>query len=455
MELIKCIDFMRKKTLGETIRDAPEEKHLLARWSQQGNWCVLGVCLLALSPYAFGESEGFLTRQGVRVFPIGFYELPADDAGLKAMADAGVTMAHCHSRADLDRVQSVGMLGVFPLGLQEGASDKLKARVKSVADHPALAAWEGPDEVVWNFTAYSGLFASMKVHSVKDAWWKQTPEAVAYAEKQSAEVLPKMREAAAFIRSQDKLKRPLWINEAQKSDLGYVRQYLDYVDITGCDIYPVRDLKRPIANVGGAADRWVQVGKGKPVWMVLQAFSWHELREGNVRKNPAYPTFAESEFMAFDSIAHGARGVLYWGSSYTKNVPFRESLFAVTRELALLQPFLVAPDVREARLSVVELPFEQPSTNVRMIVRKAQSEYLIVLLNEDDQAHMGVVVDGLPELNGRLLYRLYENETATVTHGEFVARLLPSEVRVYCTDRKYEAANRQGRDFGDGTKPLH
>lgn len=438
---------MRVKTLGGTIQDGREGKHLRARWAHQGNWCLLGVCLLALSPYAFGESDGLLTRNGARVFPIGFYELPADDAGLKAMADAGVTMVHCHSRADLDRVQRVGMSGVFPLGLQEGASDKLKALVTSVADHPALAAWEGPDEVVWNFTAYSGLFASMKVHSVKDAWWKQTPEALAYAEKQAADILPKMRAAVAFIRSQDKLNHPVWINEAQKSDVGYVRQYLGFVDITGCDIYPVRDLKRPVANVGGATDRWVQVGKGKPVWMVLQAFSWHELGEGNTPKNPAYPTFSESEFMAFDAIAHGARGVLYWGSSYTKNAPFRESLFAVTRELAPLQPFLVAPEVREARLAVVELPFEQPLKNVRMIVRKVQSDYLIVLLNEDEQAHMGVVVSGLAKLNGRSLHRLYGNGTAAVTHGELVARLLPGEVRVYCTDRKYEAANRQGRDF--------
>ena len=99
----------------------------------------------------------------------------------------------------------------------------------------------------------------------------------------------------------------------------------------------------------------------------------------------------------------------------------------MTRELAALQPFLVAPDVREVRLSVVELPFEQPLKNVRMIVRKVQAEYLIVLLNEDDQAHMGVVVNGLAELNGRSLHRLYGNETAAVMHGEFIARLLPGE----------------------------
>jgi hypothetical protein len=151
--------------------------------------------------------------------------------------------------------------------------------------------------------------------------------------------------------------------------------------------------------------------------------------------------------MAFDSIAHGARGVLYWGSSFTKNAPFRDSLFAVTRELAPLQPFLVAPNFTEARLSVVDLTFEQPTQNVRMIARKAQSDALIVLINEDDQAHMGVAVDGLAELNGRTLYRLYTTETATVADGEFDTRLMAREVRMYSTDKKYEVTNRQGRDF--------
>ena len=411
------------------------------------NWCALIVCVALVAPQAMAGSDGFLTRNGVRELPIGFYELPKDDAGLKAMAEAGVNMAHCHSRADLDRVQKVGMLGVFPLSLQEGASAKIKEVVQSVADHPALVAWEGPDEIVWNFTAYSGLYTSAKVHSVKGAWWKQTPEAVAYAEKQAADIMPKMREAAEFIRSADKLGRPVWINEAQKSDLGYVRQYLGFVDITGCDVYPVAELKRPLPGVGSATDRWVQVGKGKPVWMVLQGFSWNELKESGDHMNPAYPTFAESEFMAFDAIAHGARGVLYWGTHYTKNMPFRESLFAVTRELAPLQPFLVAPDVSGARLSVVTLAIEQPTTNVRMLVRKAQSDYLIALMNEDDQAQMGVAVDGLSELNGRTLYCLYGDETAKVADGELVSRLLPHQTKLYCTDKKYEATNRQGRDF--------
>jgi len=183
------------------------------------------------------------------------------------------------------------------------------------------------------------------------------------------------------------------------------------------------------------------------VWMVLQGFSWNELGESDSHKDPAYPTFAETEFMALDSIAHGARGVLYWGSSYTKNAPFRESVYAVTRELAALQPFLVAPEVSDTKVTVVELPFDYPATHVRAIVRKAGADFLIVLINEDDLAHMGVEVEGITGLTGKPLHRLYSTESIPVKDGQFIARLMPREVRIYCTDRKYEVSNRQGRDF--------
>ena len=49
-------------------------------------------------------------------------------------------------------------------------------------------------------------------------------------------------------------------------------------------------------------DRWDAIGRGRPVWMVLQAFSWHVAKSGRTR---LYPTFAQSRFMAYDSIAHG------------------------------------------------------------------------------------------------------------------------------------------------------
>jgi hypothetical protein len=89
--------------------------------------------------------------------------------------------------------------------------------------------------------------------------------------------------------------------------------------------------------------------------MVLQGFAWSDLDEHD---DPvAYPTFIESRHMAYDCIAHGARGILYWGSSYLKSEghqAFRESLYALTSELAALQLFLTAPQERYAQVKVIE-----------------------------------------------------------------------------------------------------
>lgn len=407
---------------------------------------ALAILLASLAAFpAHAQPDGFLAKDGARLFPIGFYELPGEDAALQAMAGAGVNLVHCHSREDLDRIQAVGMLGVFPLPFQNGDTDALRARVTSVADHPALAVWEGPDEVVWNFTAYSGLHKKLEVHKTPGEWWRQTPEAVAYAGEQAARIMPKMRAAVDMIRGMDTRARPVWINEAVNSDTYYVRQYMDFIDITGCDSYPIGEKKRDVASLGRITERWKQVGRGKPVWMVLQAFSWDELGDYYGAKKTVYPTFDESRFMAYDVITHGARGILYWGSRYLKSDEFRQSLYALTSELAALQPFLVAPDVPDTRLSVVEVPDEKTVPHVQMLARKAQEDWLIILVNEDNDSHMGVVVEGLNALDGQDFHLLYGAENTAIAHGELITRMQGHEVKVFCTDRKWETPRREGR----------
>ena len=397
----------------------------------------------------WARGEGFLKKDGRRLFPLGFYELPADDARLKLMADSGVNLVRCHNRADLDRAAAVGMMGWIPISVQAGATDKLRDFVKSVVDHRALAVWEGPDEVVWNFTAASQLQKKMGVHTSPGEWWKQTPQAVEYAEKQAREIMARMRAGIGLVRSLDKQKRQFWINEALESDLKHVRQYLDYVDITGCDLYPVRPDSRPIARMGSATERWKQVGRGKPVWMVLQAFSWSELGESYGGKTAAYPTFAESRFMAYDVIVHGAKGILYWGSNYLKSDALRESLYALTSELAALQPFLVAPEEKNARVAVIEAKNGTAGAGVRMTARRAGREWLIILVNEDNQWRLGVEVSGLAKLNGRSLELLYGNERVTVERGEFITRMPPLGVKVFASGRKWETSRRKGREYGE------
>jgi hypothetical protein len=183
--------------------------------------------------------------------------------------------------------------------------------------------------------------------------------------------------------------------------------------------------------------------------MVLQAFSWSAIGRDGDPAVPAYPSFAESRFMAYDTIVRGASGVLYWGSSRRAQPDggFRDSLYAVTSELAALQPLLVAPAEQGARVSLIEFEPEAPIKGVKMTVRRSGGEWLIVLVNEDDRRHMAVEVSGLKGLDGQSLHLLYGSETVTVENGGFITRMPPYEVKVFATGRKWETARRQGRDF--------
>lgn len=410
---------------------------------------IVGLCLIA--NFGFCQSDGLLYKDGVALFPIGFYEHPQDVEQLRRMAEAGVNLVHCRDMDDLDRADSVGMMGVVPLPLQAGATEDLRQTVETMREHPALAVWEGPDEIVWTFTAASMLHREQGIHKQPGEWRLQTENALEYAKSQAAKIIPNMRAAAEMIREMDTRKRPIWMNEAVESDLLYVREYLPFIDIVGCDIYPVKKDSRRVHRMGPATDRWVQVGRGKPVWMVLQAFAWSELGEYYGVKEVAYPHFYESRFMAYDVIAHGATGILYWGSAYMKSDPFRESVYALTRELSALQPFLTSAQRPELSLHLVEFPdVDTPQRGVKAIARRFEDEWLVVLINEDDVPHLGVEVGGLEELNGHSLELLYDNETAHIQDGLLLTRMKPYEVKVFATDRRWENANWKGRDFMDG-----
>jgi predicted methyltransferase len=393
-------------------------------------------------------NAGFLVKGGKPLFPIGCYELPKDDAELERMARAGMNLVRCRDRSDLDRVAAVGMFGWIVVPMQQGASDGVRKKIESAVTHPALAIWEGPDEVVHNFTAWSGLYRTKKIYTSRDAWARQSSEAIVYSERQARQVIPKLHEAIELIHTLDQRKRQIWINEAAKSDVKFVRQYVDHIDITGCDIYPVKADSQDVAVVGDATERWKKVGRNvKPVWMVLQAFSWSELGEYYGHKTVVYPTFAESRFIAYDAIVHGARGILYWGSHYLKSSEFRQSLYALTSELAALQPFLVAGEYPHAQLTLVELEPDPSARGVRISVRRAGREWIVILVNEDDRSHLGVEITGLEEMNGRALQLLYGSEQTTVERGEFITRIKPLEVKVFATSGQWETDQRSGRDF--------
>ena len=91
--------------------------------------------------------------------------------------------------------------------------------------------------------------------------------------------------------------------------------------------------------------------------MVLQGFAWGDLKIPGDTEKAAYPSFTETRLMAYSSIAHHAKGVLYWGSfeiPADTGTPFRDSMYAMTSELAKLQPFLTATDQKGVNVVLTE-----------------------------------------------------------------------------------------------------
>ena len=180
--------------------------------------------------------------------------------------------------------------------------------------------WQGPDEIVWTFTAYSHL--EKTAGFTREDWNRQSPQAIAYAKEQGKKIIPNLRAGIGLVRELDTRRLPFWINEAADSDMKFVREYVDAIDITGCDYYAVRSTGTDLQSIGRLVDRWHAIGRGKPVWMVLQAFSWHTIKSARSR---LYPSFDQSRFMAYDAIVHGARGLLYWGSNQIDDPAFPAS----------------------------------------------------------------------------------------------------------------------------------
>ncbi len=411
--------------------------------------------LLFLNAFSvFGQGDGFIIKDGKRLFPIGMYYMPKEDQQLKELADAGFNLIRCHSKESLDRAHSVGLMGWLPLKLQNGVTDEFKNKVNSVVDHPALALWEGPDEIVWNFTAYSQLYAKLKVHEKEGAWWENTPGAVKYAKEQSEIIIPNMISAISYLRSVDSHNRQIWINEARSSDVGYVRQYLDFVDITGCDYYPISSLIDPnrsgiprnsVDNVRYFTQRWMDIGKGKPVYMVLQAFSWPDLGGRFSKKAPSFPSFDESRYMAYISIAYGASGINYWGAHSLKNEEFRQSLLSMVSELSSLQPFLVSKQEHVSVKVITDTPGQEAIASC--FAGRSGHDWMIAVINETDNYQMGVVIENLEHLNGMKFVEIYGNEEAVVSNEEIVLRMKPREVKIFATDRKWETTRTAGRNY--------
>lgn len=286
------------------------------------------------------DSDRMLIADGIRLFVLGLYENPKDDAVLREAAEAGFNLVHvAETQEALDRLEAHGLYGWVNTGSRIDLSEDIEARTENLremvrhsAGHPALLVWEVPDEALWN-TWYSAILwrggeeprqLAERINALQDTaererlatklersralhregryveseqlaneLWRdlgqtapQSDLGLANAPERAARLCQGLMKGRALLRDLDPA-HPVWMNHAPRNQIAQLAQFNEAADIVGCDIYPVpesphvghSDLRdRTPASVGAYTIRMQEAAPGKPVWMVLQGFGWGDIR---------------------------------------------------------------------------------------------------------------------------------------------------------------------------------
>jgi hypothetical protein len=324
------------------------------------------------------DSDGMLVVKGARTFFLGLYHLPDGPDGWKRAAEAGFDVVHLDAKRDqMEEARAHGMYGWITVGSKSKPEDELRIRklVGEVKDHPEILFWETEDEpsYVWR----------------EPRKFRVSPEV--------------MRETYRLVKSIDPA-RPIYLNHSPTNLVSTLARYNPGGDLIATDIYPVippgsREqyalwsdgqqgdlLNTSISQVGPYVDKMRQVaGPARGVWMVLQGFAWEMLREK--QRDPKmirYPTLAETRFMAYQAIVHGATGLLWWGLYRTpRESGLWDSIAETARELKGLTAELAARPVN------VDVKIEYHDTGhsldrgIERIVKPSRKSAVLIAVNAD------------------------------------------------------------------------
>lgn len=395
---------------------------------------------------------------------------------------------------ELDRLDALGLWAWVNTGMKIDLSENREARtealgtmVDTLGAHPALAVWEVPDEALWN-TWYQAqrwrrerepAMLSERIDRVEDearrdalraelrrsaelrelgeyaesermadALWEALGEVsphpgygLADAPERAEKLAQGLERGCALLRERDP-GRVVWMNHAPRNEIAQLARFNVAADVVGCDIYPVPeslDVKhsdlgdRTLSSVGAYTRRMQAAAPDKPVWMVLQGFGWGDLftdRDEETRAVLRRPTRAETRFMAYDAIVHGARGILYWGTfTVEKDAVFWDELLEVVGELHALQPVLSAPEA-ELDLTVGHRPtYGSVDRGITATARAAPDGVWLLVVNAWTSP-LRYVLGGLDALEGGVYEEMETGVRAEVSGGELSLPMRRQSVHV-------------------------
>ena len=394
--------------------------------------CVATLSLLLLAvagaePVAAGPRGSVLSRDGKPLFALGMYERPRNDGEWERWQEAGINLIRARSWKELDENWEYGMFGTVHVNMILDDSDygqTLTAIVNTLKDHPALVAWEAPDEAIW--------WAWRLERAVPPRFWGPHEDVAPQAIARMEALVRGLIRGAEMIRKLDP-DHYLWLNEACQSSQASLARVAPWLDIIGFDYYPIPNgTGSPMEYMGLYVDRFHQTAPQCDLWAVQQAFSWGSLpnREGRY----AFPTRKEIRFMAWQAIAYGATGILWWGSRYEDNrIAITSSVMEVVSELSQLHPFLTGAPINSVRVS--NDPNRHPwLLGGRAVVRRDGDRTLLALINQDGTP-ADLIIQGLDWLDVKDLRPMtpVSSDLTPISDG-IITMMDGFEVRIYVAD---------------------
>jgi hypothetical protein len=234
------------------------------------------------------DQQRRLLVDGQPFFPLGMYfgAIKAEDLQVYADSKFNCLMAYgSPTRQQMDLAEQHGLKVIYsikdwyfgsrycPPDIRsvEDEEPKIRERVRAFRDHPALLAWYLNDELPQSF-------------------------------------MPQLNAHQRFVEEEDP-DHPTWVVLYQYRE---VNDYRDSFDVIGTDPYPIG--RGPASDAGRwTAETFRQVHGSRPLWQVPQVFNWANYRSVTAPSDQhRTPTFDEMRSMAWQCIAEGATGLIFY-----------------------------------------------------------------------------------------------------------------------------------------------
>lgn len=229
-----------------------------------------------------------LTVDGKPFFPLGMYWSSISEKNLQVYSQSKFNCIMPYgspSREQMDLAQKYGIKVIYsikdwyagthycPKSIKSAADEEpqVRARVQAFRDHPALLAWYLNDEL-------------------------------------SQKYLPQLEAHQRWVAEEDP-HHPTWAVLYQYRE---VSAYRNTFDVIGTDPYPIG--RKPASMAAEwTAETFRQVDRSRPLWQVAQLHNWANYAKNEAeRKGGRTPTYDEMRSMAWQCIAEGATGLVFY-----------------------------------------------------------------------------------------------------------------------------------------------